>query len=415
MHSIFISGALVLSLLLPTTSSAAIRDGGKCSKINATTFIQGKNLTCTKIGNSKRWVAQLSSSYARGPGGRLVYRYVDGKQERLDAKNLWQKSDSRAASKFHATRVAAYKSMSAVPVDPAAKKITFDYIIQPSFPAEVANAIKKQSNDVATRLSGLLDKNLEIKLILVTEKDRDFIANTLNSYIPNPDWLGALSIINDYGTKEAFYSRSGTGGGTAFYLKDKNYGYYLGHTSSLATLETYWPEVAPHEMTHVIQGVLTSGVDMNGSQYPEGDPNARWNGHLIEGSANTLGMGWGFENLGWYSDEMDFLFCRDVNFFKSKVTMATSADAIKLIERIERRDNPINGSFAYSAGQILWEYYIGTYGAQKYFDLLTNLPNTENFNENLKKTIGLSRDQFYKAAAPYLLSHWKSCPPPTNN
>jgi hypothetical protein len=146
---------------------------------------------------------------------------------------------------------------------------------------------------------------------------------------------------------------------------------------------------------HVLQGVLADGVDTSGQQFGEGDPRARWQGHLIEGSANTLGMAWGFEQLGWYSDEMDFLLKRDIQAFQGKITMKNEADAVKFIQTIESRNNEFGG-FAYSAGQFVWEFYVGKYGAPKLIELFRNLPKTENFNENLKKTIGKDRDAFYK-------------------
>jgi hypothetical protein len=346
-------------------------------------------------------------TYAFGPAGRLQYRYVDGKQERLNSNKQFVATDKRGAANFHPIRVAAYKSIRSLKSDTSLSNINFEYIIQPNFPADIAAAIKTQSATAASYLSPLLDKKLEMKLVLVTEKDKEFIAGKLNEIIPNPDWLGALRIIDDYGSIESFYSRSGTGGGTAFYLQDRGYAYYLGHTSSLATLETYWPEVAPHEMAHVFQGVLSGGQNPSNQQFGEGHPQSKWTGHLIEGSANTLGMAIGFETLGWYSDEMDNLLRGNIKSVNSKVTMKTNADAIKLINMIEKRSDDVSGSLSYSAGQFLWEYFVGKYGAAKLMDLYKNIPNSENFSENIKETIGISKEKFYKDAAPYLLANWQ--------
>ena len=110
-------------------------------------------------------------------------------------------------------------------------------------------------------------------------------------------------------------------------------------------------------MTHVLQGVLTRD---SGNMYGEGDPRSKVTGHYIEGSANTIGMALGFANLGWYSDEMDKLLARDIKFFKNKVSMNSTSDALKLIKEIEGRDNDLRGQLSYSAGQIVWEYFIAT-------------------------------------------------------
>ena len=240
----------------------------------------------------------------------------------------------------------------------------------------------------------------------MTEKDKNFIDGDLKELVGNSDLTGALQILPDYVTKQRFYSRGGTGGGTAEFLPQLNFGYYVGHTSSLATLETYWPEVPPHELAHILQSVLSGGFAVNNG-YGEGDPKAKWHGHLIEGSANTVGMALAFENLGWYSDEMDAILRYDISVAKSKYPMKTNADAVALMKDIERRDNDFRNSLSYSAGQIIWEYFIGIYGFDKFVELMKNVPLTDNFNENLKKTISLDREGFYAAAAPYLLATWR--------
>ncbi len=403
-----LSLALALSLLLAPEANAGVRIGDKCAKEKQSSKDGSVKLVCLRVDKSLQWVKSAEPiTYAFGPAGRLQYQYVNGKQQRLSSKREWATTDSRSDSNFHPIRVAAYKSIRSLKKDPKLSNVTFDYIIQPNFPMPIADAIKQQSAITASYLSPLLQKPLEIKLILVTEKDKDFIDKKLGEIVPNPNWLGALQIMDDYGTIESFYSRSGTGGGTAFYLSDKGYAYYIGHTSSLATLETYWPEVAPHEMAHVIQGVLSQGGDPSQQQYGEGHPLGKWTGHLIEGSANTLGMAIGFDTLGWYSDEMDRLLEQDIKYLKSKVQMKTTKDAINLITKIEKREDEISGALSYSAGQFLWEYFVGKYGASKLMELYSNIPKTGNFNENIKATIGISKENFYKDAAPYMLANWQ--------
>jgi hypothetical protein len=117
-------------------------------------------------------------------------------------------------------------------------------------------------------------------------------------------------------------------------------------------------------------------------------------------------MAWGFEKVGWYSDEMDYLLQNDIKRHKRKITMNTESDAIKFMKTIESRNNEFGG-FAYSAGQIIWEFYIGKYGAPKLIELFRNLPQTDHYSANLKKTIGKDRDQFYEEVAPYFLATWK--------
>ena len=402
---IFVSALVATAFSIP--AQAATKVGSPCPTVNVKTVANKVNLVCAKSDGKLKWTQPLDvTTYAVGPTGRMVYRYKSGKQERLSSANNWLKADSRKTNSFDPIRVAAYKSITDLAVDKSASNVEFEYIIRPSFPKDIANAIKEQSKQVALRLSPVFDKKVKIKIILLTEKDKAFIDGDLKELVGNSDLTGALQILPDYVTKQRFYSRGGTGGGTAEYLPGPNFGYYVGHTSSLATLETYWPEIPPHELAHILQSVLSGGFSVNNG-YGEGDPKAKWHGHLIEGSANSVGMALAFETLGWYSDEMDAILSHDISVVKSKYPMKTNADAISLMKDIERRDNDFRNSLSYSAGQIIWEYYIGKYGFNKFIELMKNVPLTENFSENLKKTIGLDREGFYEAAAPYKLATWK--------
>ena len=338
---------------------------------------------------------------AIGKSGGFVYRYVGSKQERLDVAGQWAESDVRSNGEFDPIRVAAYESIQSLPKDSEYKNFVFEYLFQPSFPGEIENVIKLQAIEFAQKFSKQLNKAITVKIVGITEKNGDYIANELPSIIPQESFGNSLEILEDYVSLERFYRRGGTGGGSAWYSFPKNYGYYLAHTSSLATTDTYWPEVVPHEMSHVLTGYLTA--DSGGNRFPEGDPKSKINGHFIEGSANTLGMAAGFQTLGWYSDEMDRLLARDITYFKEWKPLTTVDDAVKFIEFIERRDSEVNAQFSYSAGQVVWEYFIGKYGAPKFFEFLGNMRITPNFNENLKKTIGIDRISFYRDAGEYLM------------
>ena len=345
-----------------------------------------------------------TSAPAIGPAGGYVYRYVANKQQRKDANNKWQSKDSRKENSFDPIRVAAYKSIYSLQTDPQAANIKFEFQVRPGYPKAIEQIIRLQLTKIASRFSPILSKPETVKVIMVTEKDKNWTKTDLTEIIPENDYIGALEILDWYNTKDRFRTRGGTGGGVAGYLPNKGYAYYLSHTSTFATTETYWPEVPPHEFTHVMQGLLAGGFQ---SQFGEGDPQAKWHGHLIEGSANTLGMALGFETLGWYSDEMDRLLKRDSQNMRSWRKMNTQEDAVAFIKAIESRNSQESFEFSYSAGQFVWEYFIGKYGADKFIEFLKNIPKTANFNENLKTTIGKDREAFYQEAGAYLLKNWQ--------
>jgi hypothetical protein len=399
---------LVISCGLLSSLPSAVasnKPGAACKRVDEVVQSGSQKLICQQSNKRLIWVTSTDvTTYAFGPAGRIAYRYINGKQERQSRFGDWLKSDSRKSKSVDPIRAAAYRSIRALPVDPQHKNISFDYIIRPSYPNEVAAIIKAQSTEFAKRLSPIIDKKVTIKLILVTEKDQGYINSELPKIVPMENWQGALGNIKDYDTLEKFYSRSGTGGGTASFLPELGYGYYIGHTSSLAKLNTFWPEIAPHEMTHILQGIFTNGF--NGS-YPEGDPRAKWHGHFIEGSANTFGMALGFDQLGWYSDEMDLLLRNTMRAFKSEYPMKNVNDALALINAIEKRQTQAQGELSYAAGQFVWEYFVGKYGAEKYIEFLRNISKTDSFSQNIKTTIKIDKSEFYRGAAEYLLASWK--------
>ncbi len=398
-------------------SQSNITAGSTCETKGLTKSDSGTEFICELSGEKLIWIDKSNTSlYAIGPGGRLVYRYVDKKLQRLNQFELWQEKDSRAESEFDPIRVAAYKSISNLAIDDSYKNINIEYYIRPSFPTVISDSIKFQVTETAKRISTLLDKKMIFKLILVTEKDRKFIMNELPKIAPNVEWRGSNSsfqtpTLDAYETYDGFISRSGTGGGLAAYLPNENIGYYIGHTSTLATMKTYWPAIAPHEFTHVLQGWFVNGYVRN---YPDGHPKAAWSRHLIEGSANTVGIAMGFDQLGWYSDEMDRLLQRSIELgrgenysnFDRLFPMKNNSDAVNLIKLLEAAEGRWPQDLSYSAGQFIWEFYIGKYGFDKYIELLTSLQKN-SFADGIKKTIGISKDQFYQEAAPYLLSNWQ--------
>ena len=344
------------------------------------------------------------SSPAIGPTGGYIYRYIDGKQQRQDSQKKWQTKDSRKQSSFDDIRISAYQSINSLQADSKLANIKLDYLVKTGYPKQIEQVVRLQIQKIAARFSPLLSKSETAKIIMLTEKDKTWVQTQLPEIVPPEYYGGSIEILDWYNTKSRFYSRLGTGGGIAYYIPDRGYAFYISHTSSLATMETFWPEVPPHEFTHALQGFLTNGYS---DRVPNGHPDSNWNGHFIEGSANTLGMALGFENLGWYSDEMDKLLRLEIRRSQNPPKMKSLEDAIALIKSIEERNSENSSQFVYSAGQFVWEFFIGKYGIEKYVELLKNMPKAANFNDNLKKVVGTDREGFYKEAGAYLLKNWK--------
>jgi hypothetical protein len=414
---IALSVACLFLIQMNDVSFAAVKAGGICTKLNATSTSGGYKFTCIKSGKKLVWnkgvkittatptqsAKPLSNLPGKGRAGRFEYRYPEGVIQRKNIDGIWRIDDSRTNSDFDAIRVAAYESIRGVTNSSQELKIQVREHIADNFPKELAAIIRLQIAEVNQRISKYLPKLMPLDLVLVTEKDTSFVENVVPTLISKNYYGNNLDILTSYLDPQGFYSRSGTGGGTAGYQSEKESAYYLGNTASYADVTTFWPEVAPHETAHAIQFFLSGGWV---NSEPEGSANAKYTGHLIEGSANLIGMAIAFPNIGWYSDEMDKILKDDISSYKTWNPMRNVDDAVTLLQNIESRQTDQTAAFCYSAGQILWEYYVGTYGFSKLLELFQNISKTSSFNENLEYTIGIDKKTFYQDAAPYMLRTW---------
>lgn len=442
---------LLLALLMPAitpTMAATPKAGAKCSKVGATTIAAGKKFTCIKTGSKTVWnkgVAikkptptkptaigdpigavggtptatptptptptpsptptpkALSDTPGTGPAGRFQYRYTDGVMQRINIDGIWRSDDSRPSTDFDLIRKSAFDSIRSISNSNPNYSFVIKNNIAENYPTELATHIQTAIQDFNKVMSQYLTSTVNVDLILLTEKDDRFFREDLPKLLSYGNYAFVADNLKGYTNQESFYNRSGTGGGTAGFIDSENRGYYLGHTASFAKMETFWPEIAPHEMAHVLQFYLARGYTNNCG---EGQECSKLHGHFIEGSANTLGMAIAFPILPWYSDEMDKILKNAIRGYKSQISVKNKEDVISLFKLIESRNTEMSAELSYSAGQVLWEYFIGTYGFKKWIEFNINIPKTSNFSENLKYTVGVDKQGFYEAAAPYFLSVW---------
>ena len=337
---------------------------------------------------------------------RYIYRYQNGVMQRKNVDGKFVSADTRKESAFDPIRVAAYNSVMQSIAGKNSSNLNVKYVIRPNYPATLSAAIKLSFDKTVKQFGDYFPAGTPVTVIMVTEKDKDFIQKELPSIVDQNATGDVWQFASRYLTKSEWENSSASGGGSASFfrgLEQSKGGFYLSHTASYATMDTYWPEVAPHEFTHILQGVFVKDLSFNSQdEYQKKLPQ-----HYVEGSANTLGHILAYPNLGWYSDDADLTIKRYSNGVKRWKPVNTPANMVDLLVATEKGTPDQAFEASYSIGQLFYEWLIGTYGFDKFITLIKNIGPTNSFDENMKTTYGITKAQAYEKAAPYMLRAWK--------
>ncbi len=337
---------------------------------------------------------------------RYIYRYQNGVMQRKNVDGKFVSADTRKESAFDPIRVAAYNSVMQSIAGKNSSNLNVKYVIRPNYPATLSAAIKLSFDKTVKQFGDYFPAGTPVTVIMVTEKDKDFIQKELPSIVDQNATGDVWQFASRYLTKSEWENSSASGGGSASFFRGPEQskgGFYLSHTASYATMDTYWPEVAPHEFTHILQGVFVKDLSFNSQdEYQKKLPQ-----HYVEGSANTLGHILAYPNLGWYSDDADLTIKRYSNGVKRWKPVNTPANMVDLLVATEKGTPDQAFEASYSIGQLFYEWLIGTYGFDKFITLIKNIGPTNSFDENMKTTYGITKAQAYEKAAPYMLRAWK--------
>lgn len=414
----WISGLVAIAIFAaPNSAMAAVKAGDTCKKVGTTATSNGKKYTCIKSGKKLLWNKGVSISkptptpaplpvkvnnrgYVRS--GQFVYRINNGNLERRIYDSVeYTSRDTRSESEFDPIRVKAYKELRNLKFVKGHPQIDVQFSIAENYPKAHADAVKIGVAYAAERINLLVDESFKTSVVLVTEKDKEYVKTNLGKLTRPEEVGGTLANLDRYvsnnqavGSGSAGFNRLGPGfkGGT-----------YVGTFPSYLGIDYLWPEIATHEMTHVLQMFFISKRDYNSEDaWLKVAPV-----HFTEGSANTIGHAWAVQHLGWYSDESDYTIKRYMSGFRGSNKMQTEADVFDMLEKTISWNNPQYSEMTYPVGQVLWEYIIGTYGFDAYMKFLKNVPVLSSYEENLMAITGKSKNELYKDAAPYIISTWK--------
>lgn len=436
---LFSFSLLVFITTLPSPSLAAIKPGATCPSAGATKTAAGKKYTCIKSGKKLIWNKGLSlkkpfptpvTSTAPMPTpmpSSVPVEVTDTKwyawNFRINSTGVLERkggpltnwtSDIRRPGQFiDPIRQKAFDEMKKHSKVAASKTADVNFTFGPNVDSGVQATYRAYFNSSITFFESRIPPGTVLNVIVTSEKDGEFTKTTLLKFLGDQNQANEIfrrtePLIRQFDT----LGRQWSGGGSvSSYGPGKPLLYFGWVCSCFKSDDILMPNVS-HEITHYFQFATTPNVRKQNfiGSYPnwvEGKvyiPNS-----LIEGSANTLGAALLVQHAGWYSDIMDWNLGRYKSNGKIK-SIASIEEAVNLMRATKSWNLEPLGleDLNYSLGQLVWEYYIATFGMESYLDLFDNIEKFGDIEAAVQKTEGISEIAFYEKAAPYVMKAFNS-------
>ena len=339
------------------------------------------------------------------------YKYVNAKLQRqiLASENsagcnscAWTIKDSRGTKNFDPIRARSFEAIKEFGKKQKLPPTEIEWLFTKNVQPSLVKMYKKLNTDAFTYWQSQIVSPLPYRIVVGTEKDRTEYKNILSESEVSPSSLPMInSFFDRYANLQDYEKLRPVGGGSP--VKDilisskKDVYQILYHVGSFTTDQKVFATTPAHEITHVLQTSRSNSIGYSNSMPPT----------LWEGSAVLFGAGIPMSNVAWYSDELDHQLMRFVSNFAKKTPMKSETDAINLLLTAEKTSPEIAYEAGYYVGAILFEWLIAKYGVEKYLDLLEVTATAPSFNDAMTKTYGISKDEIYKKAAPYVLKNYQ--------
>ncbi len=413
----------LFSLITPATAAIG---GGNCPKVGAVKQIAGKKYVCQKSGKKQVWRVKKVGNQSKAPSvdnsaptkPEVVdnnwygwnFRINNGVLERKGGPvTNWSSDATRSGQVIDPIRLKAFENIKAYQASAEIKPITVNFHFAPNVAEDVVAAFKvffKQSQDY---FSSRIPAGTILEVIIATEKDDNWRLNKYLEVLPSADEANDL-FKREAGMYQAFRNTgiNNSGGGSVSGTSDSKKLIYAGGVCSCFKAENLLMYNVPHEMTHYFQFAVTPGVPKQNFRTIDGKltegkiyiPHS-----LTEGSANTFGSAITVNHVGWYSDQMNWHLGR----YKRESGKDKLVDVAEVISLLNKSESYLPnddgwGSYQMAIGQLAYEYFVANYGVKAYLDLFDAVYRLRDFDLAIKETIGITKAEFYQAAAPYVLS-----------
>ncbi len=417
-----VSIILTFGLLSLISTTAAAKTGTACKKAGIKSVSLGKNFTCIKSGTSLIWREDISRkkpiqtvTKLPKPGdaairpngcgtGAWYYRFSNGVMQRSFFEDKhFTSTDPRKESSFHPIRVKAYASVRKQfnATNPAGATVQTN--VSETFPKDLLDTLQEQLRQNISHWHEYLPQGSTVQATYFTGSDKEFGDNSKQTMSgPLEDFF-----MNELEKYKEFNCSLGAGVSGAHLINrgpnEGQPGYFL--AASTPPQQTFWgPFYQPHELTHSVQALIVD--DIWSIKMPM---------NFHEGGAEFFGMAMGYANLAWYSDEVDKRVI-EKDMYERVMEIKNKEDVVKMLKITEDNPGPFAGGtevtnsvrWAYSMGNLLWEWVTAEYGYEAYWNILKSLNLTRDYEKSIKDVLGVSKEQLYENAAPYILLQIKN-------
>lgn len=360
--------------------NASVKTGSSCKNAGITSVVSGKTYTCIKSGKKLIWNSGV----------------------------LIPSTGNQKLSKYEQTKLKAYESIRKAADNGNSENLILKYFVSESFPIDLKNLYLSQVEYSTKFYSSFFTAKTPINIFLYTEKNSSEIQADplLNNEYQNLDrwfkqWDKGLDREHNLGLAASYIQRDGIWQGfvgLAVYSK-----------STSKTLRPYAIQVMPHEYWHVVQDLFIQKA--RGTLFSDSDSyDRRFPPTFREGSANTISFALANNSFKEYLALYKNFIDEKNNQIDNKIfqSLKSEKDVVRALNQIELRENNPDGFEAsYSLGQLLYEWFIAEYGLDSFKKLLQNQLTGNSFEDNLRVSVGINKDQLYSKAAGHILAAFK--------
>jgi hypothetical protein len=322
-------------------------------------------------------------------------------------------------SEYERTKLIAFSEINGAIESRNSGRAIIKYGIGKSFPQDLSDLYKKQTEKASRLYGSFFTKPETVNIHLYTEKETDFV-----------DSFPVFANTSDQFTRKDWYKRweSGQGRehniGLAAFFSEYPTGVWEGHAglmvysgASKYSLRRYAMQVMPHEYFHVVQDYYFrkqwedflrennklggNGMDTYDTYFP---PIYR------EGSANTISFAVASDSADYYLDFYKYFSDEkkrqtEIKAFKRLNSEGSVIEVLRSLELRSKNEEAHEAS--YMIGQLVFEWLIAKYGFEAYERIIKNQLTGDGFEDNLKKSVGISLQQLYEGSAPHIVAAFR--------